>query len=299
MVIPKISEVIQVNRAKTKLYQQYVPFMWSIANIKDIKLWKMMLAWMNDFKIVDGCQEITKFHCFFSHLLAASRDNKFQENLLTYIDGSIKHLYECVGDDIQRKITNKVKEALLDISDHNVTKVSNPAYLNTLAELLYVDNAIRKLPQEYVLTQMDASLGNGKDADYYFHREDDNADIYFDVLNIHGIDLRKIKSSDDLYQFIRNRIQEKIKDKTKNLSNIDIDYYEIKGIKSEFYVVPIVWSEACTLVPYANAFESLERIGVSGMVFSLMSQRQRPSGDYAFSMETMANIISRWKEDNL
>lgn len=276
------------------LYEQYVPFLWSIAGINDEKLMKMVWSCMHDFFKAKGDQQISKFHCFFSHILAASMGNQFHRNLLSYVDSTIHHLYNSTRREIQQKIKSKVTESLLDISDHDALNVKNPAYINPLAELLLVDTFISRLPQDYKLQAMDACMGNGKDSDYLFVRQDDGCKIYMDVMSLHCIKPEKVDSVEGLYDFIADKINKKFDAKVKNLSLIHGNLYDINGESSEFHVVPILWAEVCDLLPYSEVFDQLQTNGISGMMYSLRP-RKLENGSYTFSMELVSNIIEEWK----
>ncbi|MEE1095466.1 MAG: hypothetical protein UH084_02695 [Paludibacteraceae bacterium] len=289
---------ITVSELHNAIYA-YLPNIMRIANIQDNKLNKKIDAYISQIISLHPDTTITRLHSMFSMINAASKENVFYQNLLSYYDEQAKILYEniCQGNKIwQNKVGVKLKQSILDISDQNIADPSNPAFLNYMAEILYAATIIPRAQEGgYEFLGFDVLMNNGKDADLQFRRIKDGVLIYFDNLSIHGVDVSKVNKSSDLYNFLKDRVDKKLDIKTAGLTS-QKGCYIINNNVSEFYVAPILWSETCDLLPYKKAFQSFARNKNLSCLFVALQPQRLPTGEYHFSIETIENILLRWKK---
>lgn len=277
----------------------WLPNIMHISKIPNYKLIKKIEAYISQITKLHSDATITRLHSMFSMVNSAANGCMYYQDFLSYYDEQAKNLYEniCQGNQTwQKKVKAKLEQSVLDISDKNVTNPSNPAFLNYIAEILYAATIIpRAQDGGYEFLGFDVSMNNGKDADLQFRRIDDGMLIYFDNLSIHGVDISKVNKSDDLYNFLKDRVDKKLGIKTAGLTS-QKGYYVINNNVSEFYVAPILWSETCDLLPYKKAFQSFARNKNLSCLFVALQPQRLPTGEYHFSIETIENILLRWKK---
>jgi hypothetical protein len=270
-----------------------------IAEIPEDKLNKKIAAYIKQVTSLHPDTLINRLHSMFSMVICAAKENVYYQDLLLYYDEKAKSLYEniCQSNKTwQDKIKAKLQQSILDISDQDVANPSNPAFLNYMAEILYAATIIPSAQKGgYEFLGFDVSMNNGKDADLQFRRIKDGVLIYFDNLSIHGVDISKVNKSDDLYNFLKDRVDKKLGIKTAGLTS-QKGYYVINNNVSEFYVAPILWSETCDLLPYKKAFQSFARNKNLSCLFVALQPQRLPTGEYHFSIETIENILLRWKK---
>lgn len=288
---------ISVPELHTATYR-YLPNVMQITGINDRALDNQIQHYIDEITGIDQYTVITKLHSIFSYINGAEKGDIKSQDLLSFYDQQAKLLFDfCQGHaDWQRKIIGKLKQSILDNTHNDVANPNNPAYLNYMAEILY---AAKILPEAmsggYEFCGFDMPLGNGRDADLSFKRVEDGKMIYFDNISIHGVDISQVEKPNDLYDFLKRRIDVKTSDKTKGLCKSGDDYI-INGVQSEFYVAPILWNETCDFLPYKDAFEKFAaELSLSKLFVALLPQ-QLPDGHYHFSIETILYILQRWEE---
>jgi hypothetical protein len=223
----------------------------------------------------------------------------FYQDFLSYYDEQAKNLYEniCQGNQTwQKKVKAKLEQSVLDISDKNVTNPSNPAFLNYIAEILYAATIIpRAQDGGYEFLGFDVSMNNGKDADLQFRRIDDGMLIYFDNLSIHGVDISKVDQSEDLYNYLKTKLDQKIASKTSGLVK-ENENYIINGAVSEFHVAPILWNESSDMLPHKDAFQQFENEKTVSGLFVALKPQYLSNGRFYFSIDKIKNILQHWEE---
>lgn len=281
---------------------QYLPHIMQITGICDSALNEQILRYISDISAVPSEMVITKLHSIFSYVNCAGKGNVYCQDFLSYYDQQAQILFNFCHSypEWQRKIKGKLKQSILDsTTQEDVATPTNPAYLNYIGEILY---AAMLLPAAtsggYEFCGFDMSLGNGKDADLSFKRVEDGKMIYFDNISIHGVDISQVEKPNDLYDFLKRRIDVKTFDKTKGLCKSGYDYI-INGVQSEFYVAPILWNETCDFLPYKDAFQRFAKeMDMNGLFVALKPQRLA-NGHYYFSIETIQNILKHWEDQTI
>lgn len=277
---------------------QFLPNIMHIIGCKDNDLNERIKEYICEISSVPHNAVIEKFHSMFSYVNCAGKGDIRCQDFLLYYDQQAKTLFDlCKGHaNWLHRIKEKLKQSIFDKTKNDVVNPSNPAYLNYVAEILY---ATKILPASktmgYEFCGFDMPLGNGKDADFLFKRVEDRKLMYFDNLSIHGVDIKKVESATDLYEFLKQRIENKISDKTKGLCKSGYDYV-INGSQAEFYVAPILWTETSDFLPYKATFERFAaEMSLSKLFVALMPQRLS-DGHYHFSIEMVNNILQQWEE---
>lgn len=288
---------ITVSELRNAIYA-YLPNIMRIANIQDNKLNKKIEA-ISQITKLHSDATITRLHSMFSMVNSAANGCMYYQDFLSYYDEQAKNLYEniCQGNQTwQKKVKAKLEQSVLDISDKNVTNPSNPAFLNYIAEILYAATIIpRAQDGGYEFLGFDVSMNNGKDADLQFRRIDDGMLIYFDNLSIHGVDISKVDQSEDLYNYLKTKLDQKIASKTSGLVK-ENENYIINGAVSEFHVAPILWNESSDMLPHKDAFQQFENEKTVSGLFVALKPQYLSNGRFYFSIEKIKDILQHWEE---
>lgn len=277
----------------------WLPNIMHISKIPNNKLIKKIEAYISQITKLHSNATITRLHSMFSMVNSAANGCMYYQDFLSYYDEQAKNLYEniCQGNQTwQKKVKAKLEQSVLDISDKNVTNPSNPAFLNYIAEILYAATIIpRAQDGEYEFLGFDVSMNNGKDADLQFRRIDDGMLIYFDNLSIHGVDISKVDQSEDLYNYLKTKLDQKIASKTSGLVK-ENENYIINGAVSEFHVAPILWNESCDMLPHKDAFQQFENEKTVSGLFVALKPQYLSNGRFYFSIDKIKNILQHWEE---
>lgn len=277
----------------------WLPNIMHISKIPNNKLIKKIEAYISQITKLHSDATITRLHSMFSMVNSAANGCMYYQDFLSYYDEQAKNLYEniCQGNQTwQKKVKAKLEQSVLDISDKNVTNPSNPAFLNYIAEILYAATIIpRAQDGGYEFLGFDVSMNNGKDADLQFRRIDDGMLIYFDNLSIHGVDISKVDQSEDLYNYLKTKLDQKIASKTSGLVK-ENENYIINGAVSEFHVAPILWNESCDMLPHKDAFQQFENEKTVSGLFVALKPQYLSNGRFYFSIDKIKNILQHWEE---
>lgn len=273
-----------------------LPHVMEITNMKERELNGKIEQYIADMKSLPPDTELERPHSMFSVIYGAYKDSQRYADLLQFYDESANSLYNRFNGDKKRqgKIRKKLKASILDFSSNNIVK-PNPTFLNHVAEILYAENTIPRVSIEYDFMGFDEMMDNGKDADLLFRRKEDGKFIYIDNLSIHGVDISKVGRAQDLHDYLECRIQIKFDSKIGGLTKQGNDFV-INGNLAEFHVAPVLWNETCDMLPYKDAFLQFKEEGVLSHLFVALMLQEQPNGHFAFSIETVQNILSRWKE---
>lgn len=276
----------------------HLPSIMQIIGVRDAALDAKIQEYIDDITKVSPVTQITRPHSMFTYINGAGKNCQLYADLLAYYDKSALCLYNRYSNNrvFQDKIRKKLRESILDISKHNVVD-ANPTFLNHMAEILYANQVIPTVESIYTFCGFDVRLENGKDADLMFRRKDDGKAIYFDNVGILSMDIAKVKSVDGVIQFLSKRIEDKKMSKTEGLTMQGGDYI-INNEVAEFYVAPFLWMEICELRPYKNAFRKIAKTKDLNYLFVALMPQKMLNGHYAFSIETIPNILKRWEEQD-
>lgn len=289
--------MISIPELHTATYQ-YLPNIMQITGISDRVLDNQIQCYIDEITAVPPETIISKLHSIFSYVNCAGKGEEYSQDFLLYYDRQAQILYDICQShaEWQRRIKEKLNQSILDNTRNDVANPSNPAFKNYIGEILY---AAMLLPAAasggYEFCGFDMPLGNGRDADLSFKRVEDGKMIYFDNISIHGVDISQVENPNDLYDFLKRRIDVKTSDKTKGLCKSGNDYI-INGVQSEFYVAPILWNETCDFLPYKDAFEQFAKEKKLDGLFVALKPQLLIDGHYHFSITTIQDILEQWEE---
>ncbi len=276
----------------------HLPNIMRIVGVRDAALDAKIQEYIIDITSVSPDTELTRPNSIFTFVNEAGKGSVYYRDFLAYFDSQAKLLYDSFSANVnwQRKIRNKLKQSILDYSDHNVANPSNPAFLNFVAEILYANTIIpNALNGGYEFIGFDEIMDNGKDTDLLFRRQDDGKFIYLDNLSIHGVDINQVDCAQDLYDYLEHRIQIKFDSKTDGLTRQGNDFV-INGNIAEFHVAPVLWNETCDMLPHKDAFQQFMAGDVLSHLFVALMPQKLPNGHYCFSIAPIRDILSRWEE---
>lgn len=281
-----------------KATHAFLPQIMNITGIRDEILDAKIQEYIIDITNASPDTELVRPNSIFTFINGAGKGCTYYTDFLAYYDSQAQSLYDCFCANInwQGKIRGKLKQSILDYSDHNAANPSNPAFLNFIAEILYANTIIPNAQNGgYDFMGFDEMMNNGKDADLLFRRQDDNRYIYIDNMSIHGVDINQVGSAQDLYDFLKHRIKRKIEEKTEGLTKQD-GFYVINGQVAEFHVAPILWNETYDMLPYKAAFQKFDsEKELSGLFVALMPQKLL-DGHYHFSITAIKDILLLWEK---
>ncbi len=115
-----------------------------------------------------------------------------------------------------------------------ILRTLTPDFKNYIGELAVLDGILKT--GQFRLLQAEASLGNGKSAEYYIENIEQTETYYVEVVNIH-----LTESHGNLRKTLRRKIVHKINDKRKK---VDI----------EIIVVPVIWASRAMLKKLHDAY---------------------------------------------
>lgn len=285
------------NEVLIELLQKYMPNAYQIANIDNATLEKTIDKYVKSVPVVELNEVIGKPHSLFTLILLAKSGDRKSVSLLYFFDEVIKELYNLLDNAHQNNFKEKVKRFILDIDKcSSVCNPQNPAFLNHIGEIIYAHRLILSKSENYEFCGFDVKIHeNNKDVDLKLRRIDDGKSIYIDNLNIHNIEPSKVENSLSFSLFLKNKVDDKIKQKTIDLRKVGNDYI-INGELAEFYVAPILWNEQEELLPYKDTFDILFRSNILDYVFYALLPQKKNDGTYVYSLETVCNILDRWLE---
>ena len=237
---------------------------------------------------------VDKPHCIFDQILRAENGNLKSISFLNFIDSQCIDLYYSVETKHQVKIKNTIIEMLLAM-DKDVNISNNPAYQNFLAEIVGLLFLLTETKNLYLLIEIEGSLETGNTADFIFKNIITDKLIYIEFVSFNNIDILKIESNELLVKLIEDKINFKVLSKIKGKQLIG-DQMNIKGVEVTFVVLPIIWAEISDLLPFKNAFESLEKNHFNALQCSSLNVQEMKDGSFSYRFCTVNNILEDWKD---
>lgn len=236
---------------------------------------------------------IVKPHCLLDWINFAKKGDNEAKSFLSFVDQQSNLLVELLKPNFLREIKEILWKAISSI-EIDTDKNENPDYLNHLGELFGLNHILTTGGNIFSLKQIEKELPNGKRVDFELENRRNKEFIHVDFLSIHGIDLSKIENNDDLARFLEYRLNQKIDNKKAGLPNNKPILFS-DGISLNLHILPIIWTEIETLVPYKQVFKGFYKRANNALSFcSLISQKIEGHGiEYKFAR--VSDIITTWQ----
>jgi len=191
------------------------------------------------------------------------------------------------------KIVHDELAALMGGQAAELNIKNNPQYLNFTGELTGLNHILRKGYNQFELREIELKLPNKKQVDFVFRDKETEEMLYVDFVSIHHIDIEKLSSDDGLILFLEKRFNAKLESKTKDL-NKKLNKIIVDGNEYNFAILPIIWTEINTLLPFKNAFNKInEKYANIFMCCSVLPQ-ELDNEEFIFSFCSVSNILEMW-----
>ena len=191
-------------------------------------------------------------HCLFDWVLLADTNNKRAKSFISYLENEAIYVLENTPYLFSKKIRFIISNIVLSI-DTNININDNPQYLNFIGELIGLNHILKNGNNLFEFKEIELKLSNNKHVDFVFKNKETEELLCVEFLSIHNIDVLKLEVNDDLVLFLEKRFNDKLESKTKDL-NENFNKIIIDGNEYNFVILPIIWSETKTLLPFKNAF---------------------------------------------
>ena len=200
------------------LFCQYIPEVKELVSIKDRA--KFGKKYAKRYKsLCDSQQEHIKSPCLFDEFVSSlgneNRKMEFYDEIKIIaktVKLALNNALSLHCDSIINNVKEIVRQMILTLDLD--TLANNPDYRNRLNELL-VFNWLFEC-EHITITDIAYPLGNGKDCDFRcFHK--DGTELLIEVVSIQNIDLSKQDNAETFSNFIKDKVEKKFADKTKNL----------------------------------------------------------------------------------
>ena len=230
----------------------------SLGNITDLLIEKALEKYQLRMKNIKklGDKKI-KPHCLFDWIVLAENEDIKALSFIKFINQQSKELFNQVDPKFHPKIRSKLIEIVCTV-ETDVELPHNPSHLNFLAEFFGLNHILRVTEGRFKLEEIEKVLPNGKQSDFAFYDNETQELLYVDFVSIHNIDVGRLSGNADLIEFFEYRFNQKLASKIKNL-NTNFNRIEIEeGKQVNFAILPIVWSEISELLPFQEAFETID-----------------------------------------
>ena len=233
-------------------------------------------------------------HCFYDWISLAIQNNKKAVGFLSFIDSECVYAISHTNLRFHKNIRTIIESIILTM-DTNTSIENNPTYLNFIGELIGLNYILKNGNDKFELVEIEKKLPNKKQADFVFKDKSTNELLYVDFISIHNIDPSKSVNDTELIAFLENRFNVKLGSKTTNLSE---DFHKLNlpnNCKVNFAILPIIWTELNTLIPFINTFKSIdEKYANVFRCCSILSQIDE-DGIYHYSFCSVYSVLNLWK----
>ncbi len=215
---------------------------------KAIKSYEMRLHSLSQTQIL-----VKKPHCLFDWAVDATSGIPQCVALIKFAERQISELLERLDSKFHKAIKSTGKLMVLTF-DENPEIGNNPRFMNYLAELAGLNHILQIHSKQFELLNIEKKLPNSKSADFEFLDTRNNDRILVEFMSLHGLDIEKVESNEELIIFLESRFSTKLAAKTIGLNEEGHRIILDDGFRVNFTILPIIWNEMETLLPYKNAF---------------------------------------------
>ncbi len=285
--------------ALLELIKHQIPKTYKLSGITDKVLIKKIQYYLKRINTLPPEYILEKPHCLFDWILLTKNGDKRAISFLNFIENQCSSLLELVDVKFEKKIKGTIKQMLLEMDSSDI-QPNNPAYMNFLAEIFGLLHLLVSSQGKYEIVEIEGSLSNGKSADFVFRNLETNDLIYIEFISYHNIDPSEVESNEELIKFLEPKFNEKILNKTKDLPFIE-DRITIDGKEVLFAILPVIWTEINSLLPFKKAFEELESKYFNVLQCCSLHVQELDDGSFSYSFCSVNNILKDWqleKENN-
>jgi hypothetical protein len=190
---------------------------------------------------------------------------------LDFIDKTVEAL--------RSRVPNQMIPSVRDLSLKLFTtfNASDSQYKNHFAEIAAANAILSEAT--FTLKTIERLLPNGKRFDFAFGR--DGSEVLTEVYNI-DFELEKIESADGFTDFLRSRLERKLRDK-------------LIGIPEpwpSFTMIPVLWGQNARLRPFAVALDAFHNAQVI-TPFMMFAQYRDTSGHLVFAFQPVLQFLDQ------
>lgn len=246
-------------------------------------------------EIIKNDIQINQAHCLFDWAMSASRGDQHSKSFISFIHDEISQLLASLSPNFLSSVKKTAKQIVFSFDDNPELK-NNPSFMNYLGEIVGLNFILQKEKTRFNLLSVEKKLANSKSADFEFLDNSNGDVILIEFVSLHGIDPSKIENVEVFKEFLESRFNQKIEAKTVNLISHHHRIEMLDGSKPNFTILPILWSEVKSLLPFRKAFDELNHKYSNVLpCVSLLPQLLENEAVH-FSLATVSNILDRWEQ---
>jgi len=273
--------------------KQSIPNLIDNGKIKDRQLNQAIEKYVSRIKGLNEAKMEQRLpHCLFDWILLAENNDKKAKSFIKYLERNAIFVFENTSNLVSKKVRSIISNIVLSI-DTDINIKNNPQYLNFTGELIGLNHILRTGNNQFELKEIEVKLPNKKQVDFVFKDKKTEEMLYVDFVSIHHIDISKLDNDDELILFLENRFNAKLKSKTNDL-NENLNKIIVNGKEFNFAILPIIWTEINTLLPFKDAFNKINEKYANVFLCCSLLPQELDNEEFIYNFCSVSNILEMW-----
>jgi hypothetical protein len=220
----------------------------------------------------ESIQGIGPMTCIFDLLRYASKNVRGTREFLSFMDLTIQFALNSTIGVVHKQLEKLVITMILKFGEER------SEYKNHFAEFAVVAKLL--LEGGFKLEAVEKILPNGNSMDFEVSKN--NIHTLIEVYNI-DFKIERICNSENLVQFLENRLLSKFNDKFEGIERIDIGCY----------FVPVLWGDIVSLINFEEAFIHFKDSDLIGPFMMVAQYRDQVDGHVIYQFDSVEQFLAR------
>lgn len=232
------------------------------------------MSYVLECKAIEANGTFEAMTCIFDLLWSVSESTEGDKEFLSFIDQTVQQALAATEDSTRKQLEKLVIKMITSFGEER------SEYKNHFAEIAVIAKLLTR--RRFRLECIEKQLPNGKRIDFEISK--DNVRNLIEVFSI-DFDREKLCGSEDLKQFLENRLVKKLNDKLDGIEHLEV------GCQ----LGPVLWGDIMSLVNFIDAFDYFKQVKIIAPFMMVAHYTNQVDGRIAYDFGAVEQFLLRIK----